>query len=350
MAEAATRPPLPSFSIIIETANLAKDGIVALAPLLERLERQTLPVDQADHVLLVDGSRVPPDLVAACNARWPWLRFHVMGRPVTYYGSKQAGSRLVDSEVCVFVDCDVHPQATWLEALLEPFRYHTGPLLVAGETRLPLGTVYGCAMQLAWWVHLPSRESTIGPLGHPHHGNNFATRREVLMRTPIPYWLPLYRGFTRIHMRMLREAGVILCKQPAAVVYHPLPSGIRQWFWWVGAGARDGVAGSAFESVRGSIVWRPTFPKRVRRLLGMIRHRPARVVRRARWMATRGVPRSRFLAALPLAFTVSLVEALAGAVTCFFPDAIMRGALRFEDNTPPPVLDASARGRHSSRS
>ena len=52
---------VPSYSLIIETANLSLADLDGLRETLDSLAVQTLPVQNAREVLLADSGDVPPD-------------------------------------------------------------------------------------------------------------------------------------------------------------------------------------------------------------------------------------------------------------------------------------------------
>jgi glycosyltransferase involved in cell wall biosynthesis len=245
----------PSFSIVLETENLANIPVEALSRCLEAITQQGLSPQQANEVLLIETGDVPAEQLERLRMAYPWLLIHRAGPEERYYEAKMEGFRHTTGQVVVFCDSDCRYGADWLRSIVEPFVADADMHVVAGETAVAVTGPYSLAMALIWSFAPFSRRTA--PYRSSHYAaNNVAFRRDVLLRCPIPCRLPMYRGNGAIHERMLRRMGYQIWKQPAAREIHPLPTnGPSQFFWrWLLYGhdqlvseqfSGDGTAGRA---------------------------------------------------------------------------------------------------------
>ena len=72
-SEERFRMTVPSYSLIIETANLSLADLDGLRKTLDSLAVQTLPVQNACEVLLADSGDVPPDSLQQTLRTYPWV-------------------------------------------------------------------------------------------------------------------------------------------------------------------------------------------------------------------------------------------------------------------------------------
>jgi len=238
-------PLLPSFSIIIESENLAVEDTAVLFSALDTLFNQTVSVRDANEAILVNSGRIPPTVEARIRANYPALLIHTIDAESTYYEAKQNPVALTTGEVIVFCDCDCRYSPEWLESLLRPY---VEPLvtadIVTGETSIRLRGLHSYFVALAWCFPLPSgRYSTYRTNGYA--ANNVSFRRSLLDRDPIPTDLGIYRGNCSLHARQLIEQGVDVWKAPGARALHPTlrPAHVpARFFMWGHHEARVCVA------------------------------------------------------------------------------------------------------------
>ena len=97
---------VPSYSVIIETANLSLADLDGLRETLDSLAVQTLPVQNAREVLLADSGDVPPDSLQQTLRTYPWVRPMGLAEGTGYEELKMAGANASSGELIVFADGD----------------------------------------------------------------------------------------------------------------------------------------------------------------------------------------------------------------------------------------------------
>jgi len=97
MNEGASRSlaALPTFSLIIETENLANADLGGLALALASLERQQIRPESASEVLIVDSGDLSAERLAELRSRHGWLRVHRAPAATSYYQAKMLAASLV---------------------------------------------------------------------------------------------------------------------------------------------------------------------------------------------------------------------------------------------------------------
>ena len=229
---------IPSYSVIIETANLSLADLDGLRGTLESLAVQTLPVQNAGEVILADSGDVPPDVLRDTLATYPWVRPMKLAEGTGYEELKMAGAMASTGEVIVFADGDCHYERGWLEALLTPFS-DPAVTIVGGETVIDSAGPYGLAVAIA--ASFPARApSSAAYNSDRYHLNNVAFRRSVLKDVPIPSRRPCYR-MSGLHAARLLAAGHKIVRQPAARALHASPNGLSHFIWRFLLMGYDGV-------------------------------------------------------------------------------------------------------------
>ena len=219
---------IPSFSIVIETANLSLADLGGLRDTLESLAAQTLSLSNAREVLIADSGDVPTDVLQETLRRFPWARAMRLPEGTGYEELKMAGAAAATGDVVVFADGDCYYDRTWLESLLAPFS-DASVTVVGGETGIDSSGAYGLAVSLA--SSFPARAPSNGLyISDRYHLNNVAFRREVLEKVPIPARRPCYR-MSGLHAARLLSGGHTILRQPAARAVHASPNGLTHFFW-----------------------------------------------------------------------------------------------------------------------
>lgn len=221
---------LPSFSLVLETENLANADLDGLAQSLASLGLQDLPLTAANEVLMVDSGSTPAQLLKQLCDRYPWLTVHQAPPTMGYYKAKMLGAALATGKVVVYCDSDCTYESGWLRSLLLPFTQDHDVQLVAGETTTRGAGFYGTAMALTYIFPQYSGERSLAPTTQ-YFLNNVAFRREFLLENPIPDVLPLYRGNCVIHAKRLQQHGYTIWRQPQARATHAPPSNLSHFFW-----------------------------------------------------------------------------------------------------------------------
>lgn len=232
----------PSFSIVLETENLAQADLAGLFCSLTSLEAQSPSPAQANEVLLVDSGDAPADVLAQLCDRYPWLQIYSVPPGIEYYGAKMSGARACTGEIVVYYDSDCIYQPHWLGSILASFtaspriQSEMDPQIqpeiqvVAGETCTQGVGIYETAMAIAYIFPQYSGQTSLQPSTR-YFLNNVAFRRGFLLAHPIPTDLPLYRGNCVIHAQNLVDSGYTIWRQPLAQATHALPNGVRHFFW-----------------------------------------------------------------------------------------------------------------------
>ncbi len=221
---------LPSFSLVLETENLANADLDGLAQSLASLAEQDVPLTAANEVFMIDSGNTPTQLLTQLCDRYPWLKIHQAPVETGYYKAKMLGAALATGEVVVYCDSDCTYEAGWLRSLLLPFTQASDIQVVAGETTTRGVGFYGTAMALTYIFPQYSGERSLMPTAQ-YFLNNVAFRRKFLLEEPIPVALPLYRGNCVVHAKRLRQAGSTIWRQPQARATHAPPSDLAHFFW-----------------------------------------------------------------------------------------------------------------------
>ncbi len=221
---------LPSFSIVLETENLANADLEGLTNALASLVHQDLSPEQANEVILIDSGDAPPELLEQLCDRYPWIKVHPAPANTGYYKAKMLGAALATGDVVVYADSDCIYEPHWLRSLLTTFAEHAQVQIVAGETTTRGRGPYGTAMALVYIFPQFSGQTELTPT-HQYFLNNVAFRRQFLLDHPIPTELPLYRGNCVVHGENLRRAGHTIWLNPQSRATHAPPSDLSHFFW-----------------------------------------------------------------------------------------------------------------------
>jgi len=219
---------VPSFSLVIETANLSLADLDGLRETLESLAAQSLPVQNAEEVLIADSGDVPADVLQDTLKAYPWARVMRLPEGTGYEELKMAAARAATGDVIVFADGDCHYERGWLEALLAPYA-DPSVSIVGGETAIDSTGPYGLGVAIASSFPARGRSGALYTSDR-YHLNNVAFRRSVLENIPIPSRRPCYR-MSGLHAARLLAAGHTIVRQPGARALHASPNGASHFFW-----------------------------------------------------------------------------------------------------------------------
>ncbi len=227
--ETTDQGPFPSFSIVVETENLAMADLQSLYDAIDCLAAQAPPPTAANEVLLIDSGDISPQVQQALQSRYTWLTIHPAPTGITYYGAKMLGAEIATGEILVYYDSDCIYEPQWLGTILRSFN-HADIQVVAGETRTHGIGIYGTAMALAYIFPQYSGQTQL-QRGSQYYLNNVAFRRQLLLTHPIPTDMPLYRGNCVIHAKQLTRDGITIWRQPQARASHAAPHGWSHFYW-----------------------------------------------------------------------------------------------------------------------
>lgn len=243
--------PLPSFSIVLETENLANADLRGLVKSIKALANQDPSPTCANEVLLIDSGDTPTDLLQQLCQQYPWIQVHYAPVGTGYYKAKMLGAELATGDIVVYYDSDCLYESSWLRTILSSFGQGQSQQtvaqghrtleksqasrsvevqIVAGETTTRGVGFYGTAMALTYIFPQYSGQKQLTP-SNQYFLNNVAFRRQFLLQHPIPTNLPLYRGHCVIHAHDLRTKGYTIWRQPRARANHAPPNGLSHFFW-----------------------------------------------------------------------------------------------------------------------
>lgn len=230
MIEITSTISLPSFSIVLETENLANADLEGLTHSLTSLVNQDIPLAKANEVLLIDSGDAPPELLGQLCDRYPWIKIYPAPPSTGYYKAKMLGASLATGEIVVYADSDCVYEPHWLRTILETFTQDSDIQIVAGETTTRGRGPYGTAMALTYIFPQYSGKTQVTPTAQ-YFLNNVAFRRDFLLQNPIPAELPLYRGNCVIHIKNLKRERHTIWLNPNARATHAPPDGLSHFFW-----------------------------------------------------------------------------------------------------------------------
>ncbi|KYC41431.1 glycosyl transferase family 2 [Scytonema hofmannii PCC 7110] len=229
-AEALSVTQLPSFSIVLETENLANTDLNGFYNSLTSLTNQDISFTHIHQVLLIDSGDVPPAKLKQLQENCPWITVHQAPSETSYYKAKMLGVAIATGDVVVYCDSDCVYEKNWLRNLLTPFTQDNNIQVVAGETTVRGWGPYGTAMALTYIFPQYSGQKNLTKTTQ-YFLNNVAFRRDFLLKYPIPIDLPLYRGNCVIHAQNIRSNGYFIWRQPQARASHAPPNGLYHFCW-----------------------------------------------------------------------------------------------------------------------
>lgn len=221
---------MATFSILLETENLATADLQGLTDAIDCLAAQTPSPQEANEVLIIDSGDIPDSIRTQLLTQYPWLTFHSAPEGTTYYQAKMLAAGLATGDILLYYDSDCIYETHWLTTMLTTFEQNPTLQVVAGETRTRGMGPYGTAMALAYIFPQYSEQTQLFPCTQ-YYLNNVAFRRDFLLTHPIPTDLPLYRGNCALHAKQIISGGGQIWRQPQARATHAPPNGLRHFYW-----------------------------------------------------------------------------------------------------------------------
>ncbi|MGL5923096.1 glycosyltransferase [Chroococcidiopsis sp.] len=225
-----SQPNLPSFSIIIETENLASADIKGLSTCLDTLAAQDLSPKNANEILIMESGDVPIEMMEHLQRKFPWITVRKIELGISYYEAKLKGTALTTGEIIVLCDSDCQYERSWLRSILTPFAENPEIQIVAGETTTSTTSSYDVAIALTYIFPRFTR-AKVPYISSGYFCNNVAFRRDFVLCHPIPLKLPVYRGNCTVHCRDLERQNYKIWRQPQARATHAVPNGLSHFFW-----------------------------------------------------------------------------------------------------------------------
>jgi glycosyltransferase involved in cell wall biosynthesis len=221
---------LPSFSIVIETENLAMTDIAGLEESLDSLAAQDPSPAQANEVIVIESGDVPAELLDRLKAKYPWVRLVRAEGDLSYEGAKVEGARRATGEIVLYADSDCVYEPGWIKGLLAPFAAYSDTCVVAGETAIRGKGPYALAIALTFFFDGHSGRKDLYQMPN-YYFNNVAFRRQFLLDNPPSVSGASYRGRIVVHIMELVNKGFAIWWQPRARACHAPPKGLATWFW-----------------------------------------------------------------------------------------------------------------------
>lgn len=225
MADHPIRRSRPTFSIVIETANLETADAALLFRSLDSIAAQDPSPEAANECIVLDGGHADSQTIQQILDRYPFLRIRRIDSGTTYGDQKAVAVEETTGELIVFADSDCTYTAGWLASYLDAAAENPSLGVFAGETSLLVHGPYTLAMAFVFFFPRPTGDVGIHP-ARGFYGNNAAFRRNVLLECPFPRGLPVYRGQNVIYSRYLRRAGLAIARVPASLSWHAPPAGV----------------------------------------------------------------------------------------------------------------------------
>ena len=219
-------------SIVVEWENVllttAGRGASMLRQLGDELggARRALGEDFEVLVVYADDSCQRTEIADQLGPEGTSVRF-VPAPGSGYYELKNIGVAHARGNVVVLVDSDVLPEPGWLVELLQPFA-DPNVQAVAGHSFVEPTSLWAKAFALAWFFPLRADAADRIDVSESFFANNVAFRRETARAFPFPPVPGAARGACRVLAGQLRAHHVSLVVNPAALVSHPPPAGVRR--------------------------------------------------------------------------------------------------------------------------
>jgi glycosyltransferase involved in cell wall biosynthesis len=307
-----------TFSVVIETENLAMGGVADLERCLDSLDKQTLDIRKANEVWIMVGGHLDPADAEHIRKKYPWTTIHQSNSELSYVGAKKLGAEISTGSVVFFADSDLAYDPRWLELIMTERANHSPKDVVCSDSRLKLESSYEFAMQAVWMV---SVKRSGGPVKEVDgfHMNNFSIDRQTMIESHYDEGLPLYRGSFGYWRKRMRLHGIKFHRVPKTMGYHLSPQGVREWFYRMLIFGGDYVATANFrQQSDGNLVQRDNPLRRVWFAAKWIAYRWVTALGRTVRMLGEDWKQIRFVPiAIPIAL-VSLVLITAGSVITIF--------------------------------
>ncbi|MFB2834766.1 glycosyltransferase family 2 protein [Floridanema evergladense] len=301
--EVTEKAKLPSFSIIVETENLATAELEGLYRSLDSIASQDLSPELAKEVLILESGDVPQEMMEQLTNKYPWLSMRRISADVDYYAAKMKGVSLTTGDVIVLADSDCIYQPNWLRNLLAPFA-EDNVNVVAGETTTSAEGVYGLAIALTYIFPRFSHSNNLEKTQY-YFCNNVAFRRSFLAKYPIPVDLPIYRGNCVIHANSLMKQGETIWKQPNSRACHAAPNGGAHFFWRFLLYGYDALLIYRLKQTEKKTIFQPIVELFISFALGLYK-----VMVAAKRLIDVAIEQPRYLLNLPIAIFIALTSLL----------------------------------------
>jgi hypothetical protein len=218
-----------SFSIVVETENLALAGVESLDRCLGALEKQSVGIHHANEVWLMVGTRLDPADGERILARYPWARLCLVNEELSYVGAKRKGAEISTGDIVFFADADVAYSEDWIASILAVRAGRGGACLVCSDTRVPIASGYGFGLQISWMLPVLEQGGEVAEVRN-FRLNNFGIDRQLMVDAVYDEGLPLFRGQFSSWRRRMQKNGVRFFRIPKVTAFHLIPDEFYEWF------------------------------------------------------------------------------------------------------------------------
>ena len=215
---------LPHFSIIVPTYARP----VQLNVCLQALARLDYPRDQFEVIIVDDGGRMPPEVVAPFQ-HWINLKLLVQENAGPA-AARNTGAAHAGGDFLAFTDDDCAPDSTWLKALATQFQLVPDHAIGGRTVNALPDNLYSAASQMLV-DYLYSYYNAVPSQAVFFTSNNFALPRELFHSIGgFNEEFPRAAGEDREFCDRWLHHGYRMTYTPEAVVFHAHPLTLRS-FW-----------------------------------------------------------------------------------------------------------------------
>lgn len=256
-----------TFSIVIETENLGMAGVDDLYLCLDSLAVQTLPVTNANEVIIIVGGHITQETLAEIQQKYTWVKIHKEDTFIDYTRAKELGAKLATGDIVLFADADVIYEDTWVESLVNTFIKYPNIDIVSGYTRVNSGKtflkkIYTTAINLTWMFSIQKINREVIP-STAFQFNNMAVKKNIFDIYPIMHEEKLYRYKITCWKNGLATKHITSYQIFGANGYHAPPATIIDWFLRMLIFSSDAVIVGNLKFVDGLFIEQKNIKKRV---------------------------------------------------------------------------------------
>lgn len=218
-------------SLIIETENLGMAGFDDLCASLDSISPQIKKHKQVIETILVVGSHLSQKLQKQINSSYPWVKIVIEENGLEYTESKMFGAKKAKGEFLIFADSDMKYEESWLSSMIKAINKVDSQTIISGDTRLESDSSYKFSLNTMWMVQINTDKiKDLTPYRH-FPLNNFAINRKILLETPIPHKLELYRNKIPVWQQILDNKNYKVLRAPKTRGFHAPPNKFMDWFY-----------------------------------------------------------------------------------------------------------------------
>lgn len=322
-----------TFSIVVETENLGMAGLSDLETSLDSIQKQKFPIQKVKEVVLLVGSHVSEDIRKHLKTKYPWLTLHAEKEGLEYTKAKMRGAEIATGKYVIFADSDMNYEPTWLGNIIETIERYPKGYIVSGDTRLETKSAYRMSLNSTWMIQILSDKikepvpTSYFPL------NNFAIERKVILETPIPYTIHLYRNKIPIWEKMLTDKGCKILRAPGTRGFHAPPGTLIDWWYRLLIYGSDFVAMMDFSlNEKGEVSEKRNMPGRIFHLLFLFPWKIEQLILNSYKLLKEDPRRIRYLpGSLLLGLANSIVAELGALFACINRDFVFNKITTHEE-------------------